>query len=294
MPTKRLILFLSLLVPYLSLSAQGFCVEGVFSSPCRGTAQLTLYEGGRNPRILRAHVHKGKCVFEGKVAHPVVASLWHNNMGRQLFFYIENSTIRITVNEQQPERSHISGSRSNSEYRVVAEQWDDHPDYTSAYAPLVLLHRDGGVDLLSDFDSLRGDAACGWQYELLRQRVAHIRSSQVGSKLPCFEFVDTTRHKVSTDTLFCDSLCHVFLFGASYCSQCNQAQKQLQQLSRGGSLWDMVVCRLDDDPRGWDADWVDSLAIDHIPYIILVAADGTILERDLRVWEVERILNNTQ
>lgn len=288
MPTKRLSLLIFFLVQYLSLSAQGFCVEGVFSSPRKGTAQLTLYEDARSPRVLKARVRDGKCVFEGTVARPVVAELWHSSMAAPLLFYVENSTIRITVNDQHPARSHVSGSRSNSEFRLVAEQWDEQPDYSSPYAPLVLLQRGAGAALLSDFDRLKGDACRGSQYQQLRQRVERIRATQEGAKLPRFEFVDSNHRKVATDTLLRDSVYHVFLFGASFCGQCEQAQQQLRQLSRGDSLWHTVVCRIDDDPRGWDADWVDRLAIDHIPYIMLVAADGTIVERDLRIWELER------
>ena len=59
MPTKRLSFFILFLVPYLSLSAQGFCVEGVFSSPRKGTAQLTLYEDASSPRVLKARVRDG-------------------------------------------------------------------------------------------------------------------------------------------------------------------------------------------------------------------------------------------
>jgi len=292
MPTKRLSLLIFFLASYLSLLAQGFCVEGIFSSPRKGTAQLTLYEGAGSPRVLRSRVRDSKCVFEGTVTRPVVAELRHSSMAQPLLFYVENSAIRIVVNDQQPARSHVSGSRSNSEYRLVAERWNEQPDYASPYAPMVLLHRDVGPALLADFERLKGEACQGLQYQQLRQRVDRIRATQEGSKLPCFVFVDSSHHKVATDTLLCDTTYNVFLFGASYCGQCLQAQRQLQQLSVNDSLWHTVVCRIDDDPRGWDADWVDRLAIDHIPYIILVAADGTIVERDLRVWELEKKLKS--
>lgn len=290
MPTKRLSFFILFLVPYLSLSAQGFCVEGVFSSPRKGTAQLTLYEDASSPRVLKARVRDGKCLFEGRVSQPVVAELWHGSMAAPLLFYVENSTIRITVNDRQPARSPVSGSRSNSEYRLVAEQWDDQPAYSSPYAPLVLLQRGADATLLADFDRLQGDACRGPQYQQLRQRVERLRATQEGAKLPPFVFVDSSHHAVSTDTLLCDTANTVFLFGASYCSQCEQAQRQL---AGADSRWHTVVCRLDDDPRGWDAEWVDRLAIDHIPYILLVAPDGTILERDLRIWELEKRTNLT-
>ena len=254
---------------------------------------MTLYEDAQAPRVLKSRVRGGKCLFEGTVSRPVVAELWHSSMTAPLLFYVENSNIHIDLNEQQPSRSRILGSRSNSEYRLVAEQWDEQPDYGSPYAASVLLQRGGGSSLLSDFDRLQGDACRGPQYQQLRQRVERIRAAQEGSKLPHFVFVDGNHRKVATDTLLRDSVYHVFLFGATFCSQCERVQQQLRQLSCGDSLWHTVVCRVDDDPRGWDADWVDRLAIDHIPYIMLVAADGTIVERDLRIWELEKRTNLT-
>lgn len=289
MPTKRLLLLVFLVFLYYSLSAQGFCVEGIFSTPQKGSAYLTLYEVGGSWRQMRARVRDGRCVFEGSVSQPVVAELKHRSLSKPLLFYLENSNIRITIDEKSPERSPVSGSRSNSEYRMLKEQWDEQPDYTSPYAPLVLLQREAGMSLLEDFDRLQGEACKGPHYQVLRQRVERIRSVQPGAVLPRFEFFDTAHRRVSSVSLMCDTAYNVILVGASFCIQCEQALQRLRQISSDKPL-NLVVCRIDDDPQGWDAKWVDRLAIDHIPYLILLSADGTIVERDLRVWELEKIL----
>lgn len=293
MPIKRLLIFVFIVLQYYSLSAQGFCVEGVFSTPQRGVAQLTVHGDDNQTQELRSKIRDGRCVFEGTVSHPVVAELWHRSMSKPLTFYLENSNIRIAIDAQTPERSRVSGSRSNSEYRLLAEQWDEEPDYASPYAPLVLLQRESSTSLLSDFDRLQGEACKAYHYRELQQRVDRIRAVQIGAKLPHFEFSDTAHRRVATDTLLCDTTYNVILFGASFCGQCEQVRRQLQRLSEGEMRLNIVVCRIDDDPRGWDADWVDLLAIDHIPYLLLVASDGTIVERDLRVWEIEKNLKTS-
>lgn len=290
MPTKRLSLFILFVVYSLSLSAQGFCVEGVFGSPRRGAVQLVVVDSVAGRRTWKVPVRDGRFVIEGTVDRPVLAELRHSSLAQPLRFYLENSPIRIAVNDQQPARSRVSGSRSNSEYRLVAEQWDEQPDYTSPYAPLVLLQRGVDATLPDAFDRLSGAACQSPQYRVLRQRVERLRSTQEGSPLPHFVFLDSARRPVASDSLLCDSCWNLLFFGAAYCGPCEQARRQLQQLAADRPTLHAVVCQLDDDPAGWDAAWVDSLAIDHIPYLLLVDGQGRIVERDLRIWELERTL----
>lgn len=250
--------------------------------------QMRLVDSGASRRIWKAPVRDGRFVIEGKVDRPMLAELRHNSMAQPLLFYLENSRIRITVNDQQPARSHVSGSRSNSEYRLVAERWDEQPDYSSPYAPLVLMQRGSDAALPDLFDRLTGEACQSLHYRQLRQRVEKIRSTQEGSPMPRLVFLDSEHRQVALDSLLSDTAYNVFFIGASYCVQCEQVRERLQRMSESAPTLNLIACRLDDDPRGWDADWVDSLAIDHIPYIILVDRQGYIAERDLRVWELER------
>ncbi|KWW29289.1 MAG: hypothetical protein AUK63_1511 [bacterium P3] len=289
MPTKGLPLLILFIFQCLSLSAQGFCVEGVFSSPRRGTVRLTLFEGQRNNRALQAKVRDGRFVIEGEVERPVAAELWHSSMAQPLFFYVENSRIRISVDDRQPAMSRVSGSRSNSEYRLAAEQWDEAPDYASPYAPLILLQRGDGASLPADCALLHGVAREVPHYRMLLQRVERILATEAGTRLPHFEFVDTAHRRVAVDTLLSDTCCNVLFFSASYCRQCERQLQQLQRLARGPVPLNCVVCRIDDDPLGWDAACVDLLAIDHIPYIILVDTAGIVVDRDVRIWELERM-----
>lgn len=291
MPTKGLSLLVYFFLQFGPLLAQEFCVEGVFSSSRSGSARLTLYEGSGVQRVMQSRVRGGRCVFKGSVSRPVVAELWHRSMSHPLVFYVENSRIHITIDDRNPSRSPVSGSRSNSEYRLLAEQWAEQPDYTSPYAPLVLLQCTDAMALLSDFDRLQGDALQVPHYALLQQRVERIKAVQPGASLPRFEFSDTAHRRVASDTLLCDTCYNVLLFGASYCGQCESAMNELQQLEAGPVPFHWLLCRIDDDPQGWDADVLDLLAVDHIPYLILVDKSGTIVERDLRVWELRQYLN---
>ena len=51
----------------------------------------------------------------------------------------------------------------------------------------------------------------------------------------------------------------------------------------------MVLINIDDNPNGWDAQYLKQLTVDHLPYIILVDPKGLVVGRDLRIWELERI-----
>lgn len=48
---------------------------------------------------------------------------------------------------------------------------------------------------------------------------------------------------------------------------------------------------IDADRRGWDAPFIEKLNIAHLPFIILLDEKGRILSRDVRIWELERFIN---
>ena len=50
-----------------------------------------------------------------------------------------------------------------------------------------------------------------------------------------------------------------------------------------------IEINIDLEKETWDAPFVKTLAIEHIPYLILLDKNGRIVARDVRIWELERI-----
>lgn len=72
------------------------------------------------------------------------------------------------------------------------------------------------------------------------------------------------------------------LFSAPYCEPCKRAADSLAHLNP-------LLLDVEEHPEYWDR-----FALPHIPYLLLAAPDGTVLQRDLRWWETKRILFNYQ
>lgn len=298
MPTKRLLLFPLLFFFFIPLSAQDFSVEGVFQSPQKGRATLVVFDGDSSSSSFSARLTGDRCVFVGRVKRPCVAELHHRSLAAPLVFFIDNSHIVIEVNPSHPEQSRIMGSRPNSEFRILKETWDaasqsgslqsaDNLRLDAPYAPYLLYSGGSEVDMLSLFPRLSGEATQGYHYHLLQRRVERLRSLTVGERLPDFVFPDKDGRSVHLDSARCDSTYTLLFFGSSYCEQCQRVMRVLKKDNRPNLS--TIFCMLDDDKRGWDAPFVEQLAIDHIPYLILLDREGAIVARDLRIWELEKM-----
>ena len=66
--------------------------------------------------------------------------------------------------------------------------------------------------------------------------------------------------------------------------------RQPQLLLGGKGFVEILYIRIDDNPAGWDAPWLKQLSVDHLPYAILVDAEGRVQTRDIRDWELDGIL----
>lgn len=299
--TKRLFLLL-LLIP-AGLCAQGYTVR--LNGVGTGVCTLTIYDGDSTFRTQSAQGQRGSAVFEGSVEKPVLASVSHASLKRPLYFYLENAEISIRLNSAAPEKSPIQGSRSNSEYRYLLEclvaEGDaggylrqyvrSHPE--SIYAPFLLYTQQPNLDdvqLRQLYELLRGDARHAYHYWELARHLSQVPALAEGCAMPDFEFTDRHR-KVRFEQVRSKESRTLLFFGAKWCDRCQQQQQQVAAMLKEQPTT-MVVVRVDDDPRGWDAPCLQQLGIDHLPYIILIDSDGTVLARDLRVWELsERIAN---
>ena len=80
---------------------------------------------------------------------------------------------------------------------------------------------------------------------------------------------------------------NLLLVGATWCSQCQQVAARVAKQHPEVNL---VSLNLDHEPKGWDAPYMQALAIDHIPFLLLLDANGRIVYYDLREWQLDDAL----
>ena len=293
-------LLLCLAVPGRVL-AQGFEITG--ESSLSGTFTLTLYDGDSTSHSLTAPCNKGLFLFTGTVERPVVASLEHPAMRQPLYFYVENSEISIAVNASHPETSVIKGSRSNSEYRYLMEQYrgSDDPNAFlrqwaknnagSIYLPFVLQHQRGQLDdalCRQLVGQVTGDGLHTYHYTLLRRWLRETPAVTEGCEMPNFAYLNAEKARCEfAQTRNADGATLLY-FSASWCDLCKQ---QLDEASRmlDGASTQLLVINIDDNPNGWDAHYLKQLSVDHLPYMIWVDKSGTVVARDIRIWELKKL-----
>lgn len=299
-PTKLLLVVLWLLLP-LASSAQGFEISG--ESSLTGTFTLTVYDGDSTSHDFTAKANRGRFFFSGSLQGPVVASIRHDAMQHPLYFYLENSSVSINVNATRPEASVIKGSRSNSEYRYLMERYRAAADPngflrqyvrenpSSVYAPFVLYEQMPSLDetiVRQLVTQLTGDARKVYHYTMLRRWMRQSPAVAEGSEMPDFAFLDSKKNRHTFAEVHDTTGYTLLFFTAGWCDLCSRQRDEAQNLMEGKNTR-MVLINIDDNPNGWDAQYLKQLTVDHLPYIILVDPKGLVVGRDLRIWELERI-----
>lgn len=299
-PIKYLLVALLVLVP-IAGSAQGFEISG--ESSLTGSFTLTIFDGDSTSRDLTAKANKGRFFFSGSVQAPVVAAIQHSAMQRPLYFYLENSSVSINVNATRPEASVIKGSRSNSEYRYLMERYRSSADPNgflrqyvrenpgSVYAPFILYEQMPSLDetvVRQLVAQLTGDARKVYHYAMLRRWMRQSPAVAEGSEMPDFAFLDSKKSRHTFAEVHDSTGYTLLFFTAGWCDLCSRQRDQVQTLMEGKNTR-MVLINIDDNPNGWDAQYLKQLAVDHLPFMILVDPKGLVMGRDLRVWELERI-----
>ncbi|MBR1793101.1 MAG: DUF4369 domain-containing protein [Bacteroidales bacterium] len=295
---RFVIVTLFFLLPVIQLSAQQFVVKGELPKSKRSDLYLTIYDG-RIPLQRLTCNFRDAFQFSGSVSHPVLASLSGERINGELFFYIENSNITISIDTENPSKSRINGSRTNSQYRYAMEECvgeaavecaksyvKNNPE--SIFSPYIIYDRLGTLpldEIRELFELQTGEAQETYHYKLLSERISRNLSVVEGQAMPDFIYYDSDEGNVHFDSVHSHSGCDLILVGASWCSSCLQAEEV---------LLDMVlqarphIIRIDQQPQKWDAPCLQQLVIDHIPYMILVDAEDRIAGRDLRIWELSR------
>lgn len=274
-----------------SLFAQQYRVEGTFVVPERGRVTLRIYTGDSTFTQQSAKVQGNHFVFEGPVLKPTYAEMTHKRLPAPVPLYIEPGNITVEIDNKKPDASRITGSRSNSEYRILREEFGDGHEvksefYESVYAAHILSANVAEETLPAHFQQLRGEGRTGYHYHQLERRLRRLMATTDGCQMPDFVFHPAKGSAVHLNAVRDTNGYTVLLFSTSYCTQCHRAEKELKK--RKGCK--TVVCPIDNEHNGWDADYVRMLAIDHIPYLILIDKQGTIVARDVRWWEIDRLM----
>lgn len=294
-------LCLLLLFPAVHGFAQGFEIKG--ESSLTGPITLTIYSGDSTSYTLTDRSRKGFFYFSGRVERPVLASLSHQAMPQSLYFYLENAEIAIALNASNPEASRINGSRSNSEYRYVLEQLRGAADpgaylrqyvrnnASSVYTPYILYSQRPHLDevlVRQLMNQLKGDALHTYHYTLLSRWAREVPAVAEGSAMPDFVYVDSQKGRHHFNEMRSTASPTLIFFGAHWCDRCKQQRQKVEQLLKGTDI-QLLPVAIDDSKAGWDEPYLQQLAIDHIPYMILVDAEGNVTSCDIRLWELEEL-----
>jgi hypothetical protein len=296
-PNGFLSAFLLYMLVGASLCAQQFQVHVSVPASLRGSLTLTIYDGAQ-PRTLSP---KSGTDFSGSVKQATYAELRHSAVAQPLTFFIENSHITVVFNKENPNASRITGSRSNSLVRYQLEQCDYNPvecltEYVATHpddliAPYLLERHIAPTADRAIIDTLyhllTGAAQQTYHYQRLTERLKHLDSLNIGAPLPHFRFYDDQGTLTSIDTLMRDSCMHLLMVGATWCDQCKRITDQLQQQF---PYIKPYIINIDKQKTQWDSHMTDILAVDHLPYLLLLDADRRIVARDFRHWELPRIV----
>ena len=282
---------------FTMLHAQGFSIDGTCNS-LRGKIDLIIHEDNEIHYI--STINNGTFAFKGAVKSPVVAEIRHRHLSQPLFFYLENTNIKINLSEETPANSPITGSRSNSEYRIYAETAmqaiEGHGDLqrvtdekTIRYLPHVLYDCASQMDfnrLTAIYETIDSSAFDTYHYKQLKHLIERMQAVQEGAKMVDFVFYEQPKKPQHFDSIPVQKDYRVVYFGAKWCDKCKEVLQMGAQIAN--TEW--IEIMIDNDPKEWDADYLDLLAIDHIPFLILLDKENKIISRDVRVWQLPRLI----
>lgn len=280
---------------------QGYELSG--ESSLTGSFTLTLFDGDSSTHSFTAKGNKGRFFFSGHVEGPTLAMVEHPAMQAPLYFFIENSPVAVSVNASRPDQSVIRGSRCNSEYRYLMERYHSAADpeaflrqyvrenSASLFAPFILYRQmsvlDEGV-VRALVGQLTGDARKQYHYTLLRRWMRQTPAVAEGSEMPDFAYLDSKKNRRTFAAVRDTSAYTLVFFSASWCDICAKQRDQALRTLQDKEA-DLLLINIDDNPNGWDAQYLKQLSVDHIPFMVLVDKAGVVVARDLRIWELEKL-----
>ena len=266
---------------------------------------LWVYDTDSLPHTFKPTGKNGPVVITGKVEGigTAYAELRHPKVAEPLPFFIDNTDITINYNAESPAASPITGSRTNSVLRYQIEQCGSAgveclaqfaaDNLSSPIVPYVIdrylvtaLDIEGTTAL---YKGLSGNATKTYHYRRLGRRLQRLAALAEGQPMPSLAYTDKAGRTASLDTMLADSGYTLLIVGATYCRQCADIKREVK---RAFAQVRTVAVDVDNLKEGWDAPLMQLLDIDHIPFLLLVDPRHRIAARDIRVWQLGRLLEN--
>ena len=287
---------IAMIVLLSPLSAQEYSVTIHLPNGIEGRINCNFYTNDSVPQRRYSATRDGEAVFRGTAAKPHLLEITHQSLPAPIICFVENSNIDIEANFKNPAASRITGSRINSEYRYALEDYSgdvlhfikNHP--SAIYTPYFLyshLSDLDGATLQSALSLLQGEARTTYHYRQLLTKASSIMASTEGARMPDFEYMGPDHKPVHFDSVRTDSIPSILLVTATYSPE---GRKIAQQIRAQYPQLGLHVINIDHHPHSWDAPYLEILAVDRIPYMILLAPEGIIHTRDARLWELPRLL----
>lgn len=296
-------MFILLIISDITVSAQEYEIEGFAGQTLKGEVKLTLYDGDTTYRTYVARISDGRFMFSGKLRSKTLAEI-QMPMYPSHFIYVEPGKMSIIYDNDITVAPRVNGSRSNSEYRYLLERCHEtefescivayiQANPTSIFCPFLIYNHLKSIDVTkkeSLMNGLSGEAKETYHYHMLKKRLTANQALSKGAKFPDIGIPFHPKNKELRQSHKGKYV--VFSVGASWCEQCNRAENQIDSIiSKNDEVVHFNV-KLDDDKRGWDAPYIQELAIEYIPYIIVIDPEGCIVARDTRYWELYKHIPN--
>lgn len=110
--------FLAFLLPLMALSQttpKGFIIDGKIDGVPDG-AKISLYKNGEQTEWISTTLQKGKFTLKEALQEPTLCFIVMENVPKAIEVYLENASVSVKANKENPEKAEISGSKSHKDF----------------------------------------------------------------------------------------------------------------------------------------------------------------------------------
>ena len=265
---------------------KGFVVNGHLSDLENGIATLAKLDLNTNERVYidSTRIIDGQFTFKGQVKGPYLHSIFINNDGNKIHFFLENSVIDISGNLKDLPEIKIIGSREDSLFRSYQE--DDifdrkkgmeimlnYPDYS--YAAFTAYYQFQIHNIPTDtmtmiMNGFKESARTSLYYPHLENLYSTIKQVAISAVAPNFLIPDTSGKKIDLKHLRGNYI--LIDFWASWCLPCRAANPQLVEVYHQFSEHNFTIVGISVDNN--EKNWKKAIKKDRLPWINLSNLKG--------------------